>query len=232
MSVVVEFTVPTNQFPFGSALITAERMHISLERIVPTSDSLIPFVWAAGEGFESFEQHVREDPGVRAFTPLDRLEGRVLYRIEWEDPGGLIEAIEIHGAAVLEAEGNPKQWYFRLRFVDRDDVSAFYDFCTDRRVELDVRGVYTPSEESDRDDLTSDQREAITMALRRGYFSTPRETTLGELADDLDITQQALSDRVRRATEKVVRRAVASSAAAAFEAESEGGQGRDTSGGT
>lgn len=212
MSVVVEFTVPTDQFPFGSALTTAERMRISLERIVPTSDSLIPFVWAAGEGFESFERHVREDPGVRTFAPLDRLEGHVLYRIEWEDPGGLVEAIETHGAAVLEAEGDPERWYFRLRFADRDDVGAFYDACTDRGVELDVRGVYEPTEEGDRDDLTPEQREAITMALRRGYFATPRETTLSDLAADLDISQQALSDRVRRATEKVVRRTLSSSA--------------------
>ena len=231
MSVVVEFTVPTDQFAFGSALTTAERMRISLERIVPTSDSLIPFVWAAGEEFEPFERHVREDPGVEAFEPLDRLEDRVLYRIEWADPGGLIEAIETHGGAVLEAGGDPTRWYFRLRFPDQDDVSAFYDSCTDLRVELDVRGVYTPTEESDRDDLTSDQREAITMALRRGYFSTPRETTLGELADDLDISQQALSDRVRRATEKVVRRALTSSASAsASPSEGERERERDATG--
>ena len=224
MSVVVEFTVPTDQFAFGSTLTTAERMRISLERIVPTSDSLLPFVWAAGEGFESFERQVRDDPGVRAFDPLDRLEGRVLYRIEWEDPDGLIEAIETHGAVVLEAEGDPERWYFRIRFMDHDDVSAFYDTCTDLRVELDVQGVYSPTDESDADDLTPEQREAITLALRRGYFSTPRETTLGDLADDLGISQQALSDRVRRATEKVVGRALASSASA--DANADTGDGR------
>ncbi len=211
MSVVVEFEISTDQFAFGSALQTAEGMRISLERIVPTSDSLMPFIWATGEGFESFERRVRADPQVRAFTPLDTLEGQVLYRIEWEELGGLIEAIETQDAAVLQAEGDPERWRFRVRFSDHDDVSAFYDFCTDHDVRLDVRQVYEPDDAPGPYDLTPEQREAITMSLRRGYFDTPREITLGELADELDITQQALSARVRRATEKVVRRALSSS---------------------
>ena len=211
MSVVAEFAISTDQFAFGSALTTAERMRISIERIVPTSDSLMPFIWATGEGFESFEAHVREDPQVRSFTSLDRMDGRVLYRIEWDELGGLIEAIASHDGAVLEAEGDPERWYLRIRFPDRDAVSAFYDFCTGHEIRLDVRQVYTPSEDADRYDLTPEQRAAIALALRRGYFATPRKATLGELAADLDISQQALSDRVRRATEKVLRQSLASS---------------------
>jgi predicted DNA binding protein len=46
------------------------------------------------------------------------------------------------------------------------------------------------------------------MAVERGYFDVPRKTTLEELADELDISRQALSEHVRRGTEKILRRAL------------------------
>ena len=211
MSVVVEFTVPTDQFAFGTALATAEEMAISLERIVPTSDSHMPFIWAEGEGFEPFERGVLADPHVEAFTPLDRLSDRVLYRIEWGDVGGIIEGIESQRGVVLEANGNPTRWYFRIRFPNHDRLGAFYDYCTDHDVRLGVERIRTLLESLDDDSefgLTPEQREAVLLALRRGYFTTPRDVTLSDLSCELDISQQALSDRVRRATEKVLRQSL------------------------
>ena len=211
MSVVVEFTVPTEEFAFGAALTTVEKMEISLERIVPTSASHMPFIWAAGEGFESFERRVLDDTHVEAFTPLDRMADRVLYRIEWEDVGGVIEGIESQQGVVLEANGNPTRWYFRIRFPDHDRLGAFYDYCTDHDVYLDVERVRTLTDEFADDaefGLTHEQHEAVVLALRRGYFDTPREATLSDLAGELGISQQALSDRVRGATEKVLRQSL------------------------
>jgi predicted DNA binding protein len=53
--------------------------------------------------------------------------------------------------------------------------------------------------------LTPDQREALVLALNRGYFATPSEVTLDELADELDISRQALSTRIRRGNESILR---------------------------
>ncbi|WP_217493319.1 helix-turn-helix domain-containing protein [Haladaptatus sp. W1] len=60
--------------------------------------------------------------------------------------------------------------------------------------------------------LTQEQREALVLALNRGYFSTPSEITLDELANQLGITSQAVSNRVRLGTEKVLRSVLVSSA--------------------
>jgi hypothetical protein len=54
-------------------------------------------------------------------------------------------------------------------------------------------------------DLTPAQREALAMAVDRGYFSSPREVSLSELATELSISKQAVSQRIRRANEKVLR---------------------------
>lgn len=47
--------------------------------------------------------------------------------------------------------------------------------------------------------LTVKHRAILMTAIEAGFFSIPRETTLVELADALDISDQAVSDHLRRA---------------------------------
>lgn len=53
--------------------------------------------------------------------------------------------------------------------------------------------------------LSHQQRDALILALERGYFDVPRGVTLTEIGDELGITQQATSERIRRAAQKVLR---------------------------
>jgi hypothetical protein len=46
--------------------------------------------------------------------------------------------------------------------------------------------------------LTAAQREAIRAAADRGYFKVPREVSLKELAEQLGVSEQAVSQRLRR----------------------------------
>lgn len=52
--------------------------------------------------------------------------------------------------------------------------------------------------------LSPKQRTALITALERGYFEVPREVSMDELADELDITQQSLSKRLRRAHRNMI----------------------------
>ncbi|MFP4695916.1 helix-turn-helix domain-containing protein [Thiohalospira sp.] len=61
--------------------------------------------------------------------------------------------------------------------------------------------------------LSQEQREALLLGLRRGYFDTPSDATLAEIADELGISQQATSDRIRRGTKRVLAEALLSRAA-------------------
>lgn len=45
-------------------------------------------------------------------------------------------------------------------------------------------------------DLTDKQREAATKAVAAGYYESPRESTVGELADEIGITKSAMSQRL------------------------------------
>lgn len=47
--------------------------------------------------------------------------------------------------------------------------------------------------------LPQEQRETLRMAVNEGYYETPREVTVGELAEKLDIPQSTASYRLRQA---------------------------------
>jgi predicted DNA binding protein len=52
--------------------------------------------------------------------------------------------------------------------------------------------------------LPNEQHEILALAVERGYFERPRETTLDELADRLGIPRSTASYRLRRAVGDVV----------------------------
>jgi len=207
VSVIAEFTIDASEFSLGTVLASGPEMRIELERIVPTSGHVMPFFWATGSEFGEFERVVRESPLIEDVTALDRVEDRVLYRAEWaEDIRSLVYGIAESDATILEASGD-ERWVFRLRFADHGGLSDFHNYCTDQGINYHLERVYTLTEDqsgSYRLHLTEEQREAIVLAVERGYFDVPRGVTLVELAEELDVSQQAVSERVRRATGDVL----------------------------
>jgi predicted DNA binding protein len=52
--------------------------------------------------------------------------------------------------------------------------------------------------------VTERQREVLEVAVRMGYFAVPRECTLAELADKLDVDKSTASTVLRRAEQRLV----------------------------
>ncbi|MFP8955355.1 helix-turn-helix domain-containing protein [Natrialbaceae archaeon A-CW3] len=215
MSVILDFTIDGEQFKLGEVLSDPEPMHFELERIVPTGDMTMPFVWATGENHDAFEEAVQTHPAVSEFLALDFVGDSALYRVEWhDDPTDLIEGIAMADAVVLEAQGN-RQWRFRLRFPNHDKLSGFHNFILEHGIPIHIDRTYTLSETTERGhrfDLSHEQREALILAIKRGYFATPRETSLEDIATELEISEQAVSNRIRRGNEKILHQVLLTSA--------------------
>lgn len=213
MSVILEFSIPATEFQLGE-VFSGSPMQIELERIVPTGDMIMPFVWATGDDHDAFAEMVRSRPNVREFIALDRLGESGLYRIEWEDPPmGLIDGIAEADGVVLEARGR-EDWTFRLRFPDHDDLSTFHSYVIENGIPIHIDRTYTLTEAAGVDrrfGLSSEQREALLRALQKGYFETPSEMSLDTLAGELGISRQALSTRIRRGNERILREVLLSS---------------------
>ena len=57
-------------------------------------------------------------------------------------------------------------------------------------------------------DLSDTERETLETAASSGYFETPRDATLGTLADEFDVSKPAVSKNLRRGQRKMIDRVV------------------------
>jgi predicted DNA binding protein len=208
MAVVVELLIAADAFDLGRVTKVAADVHLELERVVPTGEDIMPFFWATGEDFEAFERAVRAEALVEGLVAVARVGERVLYHVTWGDTvSNLTSILASSDATILEAHGNDP-WSFRVRFPDHRGLRDFHNLCREEGIDFRVERIYTLEEEMDSKytfDVTPEQREALVSAVERGYFEVPRGVTLGDIADDLGISQQAASERVRRGTNTVLR---------------------------
>ncbi|QFU83403.1 helix-turn-helix domain-containing protein [Natronorubrum aibiense] len=224
MSVVAEFTVDADQFQLGNTLSGVPGITFELERCVPTGDLALPFLWATTEEdldevVETFETQLLDSQYVKKILALDKIKNGIFYRISWTDPTeDLLDAIITSDATILQARSEQgTRWEFSVRFVDHDKLALFQNTLADHEVRIHIDRIYTFAEETDHRrqfDLSFEQREALVLAVQRGYFATPSKVSLDELADELGITKQAVSARIRRANEKVLETTLLSSAVA------------------
>jgi predicted DNA binding protein len=57
-------------------------------------------------------------------------------------------------------------------------------------------------------DLSETERETLETAVSSGYFETPRDASLGHLADEFDVSKPAVSKNLRRGQRKMIDRVV------------------------
>ena len=55
-------------------------------------------------------------------------------------------------------------------------------------------------------DLSETERETLEAAVDEGYFESPRDATLGDLADRFDVSKPAVSKNLRRGQRKMLSR--------------------------
>ncbi|APW98648.1 bacterio-opsin activator [Halobiforma lacisalsi AJ5] len=126
--------------------------------------------------------------------------GQWLYRLDFRDGLKLFQQIVAENdGAILAAHGRDGRWSLQLLYHDRESVSASHDLFGQYDFRVEVTRISTPEDlERERTPLTETQYETIVAAHELGYFDVPRRITLEELAAELDVSHQALSERLRR----------------------------------
>lgn len=220
MAVIIEFTIPAGAFPFGRSTSGDPDVRVQLERLVPLGQDRIPFLWATGDDHSQFEGHLRDSEVVEHVEALTRVGDSVLYYVKWyTNKETFLNGLTDADGTIMEAHGD-SAWSFTVRFKDHADLTRFHQFYQEKDFPVHIDRVYSPDEASRTEygfGLTPEQRETLTLAVEQGYFAVPRETKLDEIADELGITRQAASERVRRATETVLRKSLIGLVAENFE---------------
>lgn len=87
----------------------------------------------------------------------------------------------------------------------RAEFEAFGDRLDDRDLRYELQSVVHHDGTSE-SLLTDRQRECLEVAWRLGYFEVPRDCTLADVADALDVDTSTVSETVRRGTGRILDR--------------------------
>ncbi len=202
MSVIAEVLIPSDDFELGQILSLEQASAIELETLVPSGDATVPLFWVYEPVENNFLDTVGRYPTVNSVTEVDVFDDRTLFKLDWDaSQDRLFRCLLEQDGQILSATGSPEEWNFEIRFSDREALSQCRDCCESAHISLDLTRVYNPAdpEEGPWYGLSEPQREALTLAVRRGYYDIPRGCTTAELADELGISDQAVTERLRRA---------------------------------
>lgn len=230
MSTIAEIVAPAESFALRETLNAAAEFTVKAEQTVShSSDHSMPYVWISGGTPDAFDAVLPDDPSVEDATRVDEVDGAALYRVAWSSETETVcHAYTRSNATILEAIGERDQWRLQLRFDSQSDIEEFQDDCAEHGVPFELTRLYDPSEPmigqpdpvvkpadpvaGGQFGLTSEQRTALIDAMEAGYFDIPRGATSKELAAQLGISHQALSERLRRGHTNLIRNALARNA--------------------
>lgn len=203
-SVIATIEVAAGDFALDETLAADPDIRIQLERVVPLSSTFIPYFWAQGVAVEDVEPTLRADGDVESFSIVDSTNDEVLVHVEWgagAKDDGFLNTIAETEATILEAVGEAGTWTVQLRFPDHSDLTTFYRRCVDLGLSIELKSVHNPGPPADVGlglGLTDAQHETLVTALEAGYFEVPRQINLTDLAAELDVSDTAISQRLRR----------------------------------
>ncbi|ELZ80351.1 helix-turn-helix domain-containing protein [Haloferax larsenii] len=198
----------------GSILAETDDLQIQFVGGIPTSSEPVPYFVALGSDAPLVDECLDTHPGVERFELIAADSNERLYRCWWRsEEENVISTIRDFDGIVRRMEGTKDGWTLSIFFPTNERTAEFHDACRARGLDIDVKRVepsHVDRRRLHRRTLSNKQLDALQLAFERGYFETPKEASLSEIAAELGISEQALSQRLRRATRHVVESLLAS----------------------
>ncbi|MDG5761765.1 helix-turn-helix domain-containing protein [Natronococcus sp. A-GB1] len=207
MATEATFTLPPDEFPLGCVFERFPEVSIHLEQVIPAGEVVVPYFWVKGTTAEVIEDEFTGQPGLQSIRQMDAVQEQRLLRAEWEQAySGIMQALIDSAVVLINGNGTNEQWTFEIRGNDRSEIADFHQRCQQLDVQFELTALHalTPLNSATEKALTETQQEALMLAYKHGYYRTPREITLEELAVELGITQQAVASRLRRGINQIL----------------------------
>ena len=214
MVVILRFRTPVIHSELGTAFRLEEGATVELESLVPSGDRPLPFFWIYATDPESIVDSLRGHESVERIKVVERVDDATLVALKWTpDTDTVFHDIDASDGQILRAVCRNGHWEFVVRFFEHEELSRFRRRCERDKVSLQVDRIYhgTELDEEPGFGLTDAQLEALAFAVERGYYDIPRRCSTADLADELGISSQAMTERLRRAVANLSRHTVLAS---------------------
>lgn len=177
----------------------------------PQTGMFFFLIEAQDDDFSGFEEALKQDHTVTHITLVAESDQTRIYRLCHSDETKLLSpTIAEVGGLILETVSTRTGWSMRLQVADRQAVTAIWEHCESEGITFDLKQLYRKDEWTlgGVAGLTEPQRNALLTAYDKKYFDEPRETSLEELAEELNISPTAVGGRIRRGTARLIETAL------------------------
>ncbi|AGB37387.1 helix-turn-helix domain-containing protein [Natronococcus occultus] len=203
MTSIADLEIPGEETGLGELFDAVPSLTCEVEQVITSSGHGL---WLSGASQDEIEAALSEATAVDDYALISSDDDRWLYDVEFDpetvDPFELV--LEENGT-VLSASAAGGSWLLSVRVLEREDVSSLYERLVDHDVTPTIVRLFDVAEENHSQcGLTQRQYETLVAAIDHGYFEIPREVSMQELSEELDISHQALSERLRRAYRALV----------------------------
>lgn len=162
-----------------------------------------PYLWFWMKGCEQnrFEDAMEADETIAEYSRYTTTEAGSLYRIHLSEAAQIVNYpmwVAV-GAHLIDGGYRNGWWRTNLRVKDREALSSVREWFESHEVTFELERVCTDDSNLGSDlGLSTEQRRVLEVALEMGYFDIPRRSDLEDIAEELDISSQAASERLRR----------------------------------
>lgn len=201
------FELPAEEFGLAGLFEQVPDARVEIDPLVASPADQALIVIHSDGSRQVVDAALRSDPTVGAVEYFTKRADEWIYQITWQSrPRQLIQCLVDVGVSVLSIQGQTGQWNLRLLSSDRDGIAQAHDALEDLGCAVEWLTISTLDGDVGRSTLTDDQHEAVVAGSKEGFYNIPRDITLEDLAADLDVSHQALSERLRRAHGELVDR--------------------------
>ncbi|QCS44422.1 helix-turn-helix domain-containing protein [Natrinema versiforme] len=210
MTVTTEFYLRSSSLPLVSITTELQPDEITCTHALCLQPDVQAFVVEIDIDDDVSEKELAALDEVEEVTLLGETDDKTVYELHVDLDDTPFESFDNSRSGVAKMESTtitPEGWRETKVFKDHETFNEFRMTCEDNGISFELISI-TPdpssSENQLQDGLTDRQREALRLAISRGYYESPRQVTAEELAEELDISQPSLSALLRRGERRLL----------------------------
>ncbi|WP_254831259.1 helix-turn-helix domain-containing protein [Haloglomus salinum] len=220
MGLVAEFGIDCPGLPLTGVAATVREATLTLDMQFNHGNRPL-FLVTVQDGFQSKIEHaLTEAYDVGEWTLVGQAGETRRYQVlpalsleeqlgEYLDDLEGLEALATADAIIQRIDVRPDGWRQTGWFADRDAFNKFSSFWQ-RNADFRLHRLTQDGEsEPPGDGLTDRQHEALRIAYELGYFEIPRQASLEDIAEELNLSPSSVSERLRRAQTQLIEETLA-----------------------
>lgn len=201
MSLTAEFRLLSENGPLIDIARAVPECTIIVEHDEQTvSGPIVLVIRVVCLSFDEFEAALENEAYIMNFTLISDEDSLRVYHVVWEasHPKG-IDELTFNKTLIERQWVTDEGYHLRQQFLDRAELAAYRDSCREMGVEFHLDRLYEANDVNRSvPGVSEKQREALLAAYEAGYFAVPRQASLADVAESLEISRSAFAERLRR----------------------------------